>query len=102
VVAAVGTTTCDLALPADQPTCVQASLQMNVPAGIYMLETVVWDRKADRVLAKGPAAAVVIQEGPAFSGYIQLNARMAAPCVDLPEPDGRCYVATHEARLAQD
>jgi ABC-type polysaccharide/polyol phosphate transport system ATPase subunit len=78
VVAAVGTSTCRVEVPADQPTLIDASLQMNVPAGIYIVETVLWDRKTDQVIAKGPAAAVVVEEGVPFSGYVQLNARMTA------------------------
>lgn len=75
IVAAVGTSTCKLTIPHD-PTRIEASLQMNVPPGVYIVETLVWDRRASVPLEKGPATMIVVEEGPAFAGSVQLNAIM--------------------------
>jgi homopolymeric O-antigen transport system ATP-binding protein len=76
IVAAVSASMCGVVLREGGPMSVDASLQMNVPAGVYSLETVVWDRKRGVPLARGPSAAVFVEEGPAFLGQVQLNARM--------------------------
>jgi hypothetical protein len=76
VVAGLGSHTCGITLPSDGGARIETSLQMNVPPGVYMVETLVWDRKASLALEQGPAAAIVVEEGSPFSGYVQLNAEM--------------------------
>lgn len=75
-VAAVGTSTCGISIPGDSVARIEASLQMNVPAGVYTLETLVWDRKASVAIERGPSVAIVVAGGPDFIGDVQLNARM--------------------------
>jgi ABC-type polysaccharide/polyol phosphate transport system ATPase subunit len=81
VMAAISTTTCGVSPPTDRVFHIETSLQMNVPAGIYLLETLVWDRKTHTALEKGPSTVVVVEEGAVFVGQVQLNARMELAAV---------------------
>jgi len=76
VVAVVGTEMCALLLP-EQAVTVEASLQMNVPPGVYSIEIMAYDLKGSRALERGPAAVVIVEPGPHFKGHVQLNAEMA-------------------------
>jgi hypothetical protein len=49
---------------------------MNVPPGIYAIETYFWHRERDREVLNGPATTVQVDEGTGFWGTIQLNACM--------------------------
>lgn len=75
-VAGVGTSTCGISIPGDGVARIEASLQMNVPPGVYTLETLVWDRKTSVPIERGPSVAIVVAGGPHFIGEVQLNARM--------------------------
>ncbi len=75
-VSITGTSTCGVSIPAGGSARIEASLQMNVPAGVYTLETLVWDRKASRPIERGPSVALVVEGGPDFIGEVQLNAEM--------------------------
>jgi lipopolysaccharide transport system ATP-binding protein len=55
---------------------VAVELQMNVPPGIYVVESVVWNRSIDAPLATGPSITLQVGEGPRFAGSVQLNAIM--------------------------
>ncbi|HJU65021.1 MAG TPA: polysaccharide ABC transporter ATP-binding protein [Gemmatimonadaceae bacterium] len=55
---------------------VEVDLQMNVPVGKYLIETVVWDRVHERAMATGPSVMVDVAEGAGFWGSVQLNPRM--------------------------
>jgi lipopolysaccharide transport system ATP-binding protein len=67
---------CQVPLVAGEPFEMELALQMNVPAGIYSLETGVWDRARERRAAAGPAISVRVAEGPSFTGVVQLNPAM--------------------------
>ena len=49
---------------------------MNVPAGVYSIETVVWDQHRERPVLIGPSVTITVEEGPSFWGSVQLNPRM--------------------------
>lgn len=51
------------------------ALQMNVPPGIYLLETSTWDRRENRDAATGPALQVEVAPGTSFYGSVQMNPR---------------------------
>lgn len=67
---------CRVELAAGESFEVELALQMNVPPGIYGLETGVWDRTRERRVAPGPSVSVRVAEGPSFTGTVQLNAAM--------------------------
>ncbi len=75
IVAVVGTSTCgiDVALG---PFRIEVSLQMNVQPGIYLVETVVGDLRAEQAVMWGPSVNVNVRAGPNFVGSVQLNASM--------------------------
>jgi ABC-type polysaccharide/polyol phosphate transport system ATPase subunit len=50
-------------------------LQLNVPPGIYPLESFVWNRMAGRELGGGPGGSVRVEGGQEFQGWVQMNAR---------------------------
>lgn len=52
---------------------VHIELQLNVPGGVYPLESFVWNRLAGRQLAAGPGGAVQVRGGPEFHGTVQMN-----------------------------
>jgi ABC-type polysaccharide/polyol phosphate transport system ATPase subunit len=88
IVAAVGATTCGVTFEDGNPAPIEGSLQLNVPAGLYALQTFVWDRKTARALAGGPSTVVIVEEGPTFTGNVQLNAEMHRANAAL-EPESR-------------
>jgi len=53
-----------------------AELQMNVVAGLYVAETVVWNRKSQKTLLQGPEVFVEVLAGAPFGGTIQMNSKM--------------------------
>ncbi|MDQ3810345.1 MAG: ATP-binding cassette domain-containing protein, partial [Chloroflexota bacterium] len=63
-------------LPAPGPFELGIDLQMNVPAGIYAVETLIWDRQQEKEIARGPSLTVEVEGGPYFFGTVQLNPRM--------------------------
>ncbi len=58
---------------------------MNVPRGVYTVQTGVWDRRREAVMGRGPAMVVQVGEGTQFGGVVQLNPQMqvlsAAPAL---------------------
>ncbi|HSR91135.1 MAG TPA: polysaccharide ABC transporter ATP-binding protein [Gemmatimonadales bacterium] len=50
-------------------------LQLNLPSGVYPVESFVWNRMAGRELGGGPGGAVRVEGGPEFEGTVQMNAR---------------------------
>jgi hypothetical protein len=50
-------------------------LQLNLPPGIYPLESFVWNRMAGRELGGGPGGSVRVEGGQEFQGLVQMNAR---------------------------
>ncbi len=71
-------------LPASGRYLVRLDLQLNVPPGIYPVESFVWNRIAGRQLAAGPGGAVEVRGGPDFHGTVQMN-----PSIRVSPPDGR-------------
>ena len=69
-------------LPEAGPFRLATELQLNVPPGVYAVETVVYDQRRQRVAAPGPYCTVQIQGGVSFWGVVQLNARMS---LEVPE-----------------
>jgi ABC-type polysaccharide/polyol phosphate transport system ATPase subunit len=51
------------------------SLQMNLAPGIYLVESLVWDRMMTRVSFTGPSTNVEVRGGVPFDGLVQLNPR---------------------------
>jgi lipopolysaccharide transport system ATP-binding protein len=76
---ATSTDRCGVALPRSGPLRLNVALQMNVPLGLYAVETAVYSTRAQRVVAQGPFATVNVREGATFWGDVQLNARMRTP-----------------------
>ncbi|MDQ3696891.1 MAG: polysaccharide ABC transporter ATP-binding protein [Gemmatimonadota bacterium] len=78
------------ALPAGGTFELHAELQLNVPAGVYVLESAVWDRQVGRSSFTGPVAYVDVRGGEEFGGAVQMNPRltlaMTADVVAPPEP----------------
>ena len=75
-VSAIGTSTSEVKLPVG-PFSLDVELQMNVPRGIYVVQALVWDRRAERPLGAGPSLMLQVSEGIPFVGPIQLNGRMS-------------------------
>jgi lipopolysaccharide transport system ATP-binding protein len=55
----------------------RAELQLNVPAGVYVLESSVWDRQIGRSSFTGPTVYLDVRGGDDFSGNVQMNPRLA-------------------------
>jgi hypothetical protein len=96
IISVVGTTTCGITL-LPGPFALEVELQMNVPRGIYLVQAVVADRRAERILAAGPTLMVQVGEGPAFLGPVQLNGRMST----LNERGATLPAPTHVAGVQQ-
>jgi len=58
------------------PFSFSVDLQMNVPAGLYSVESWVCDADRDAVLGDGPATHLQVEEGAPFGYNVQLNALM--------------------------
>jgi ABC-type polysaccharide/polyol phosphate transport system ATPase subunit len=69
---------CGLEPPAPGRFEAEVTLRLNVPPGIYSLETVVKDVTHPREVAKGPLAFVQVAGGPTFVGTVQMSAEMRA------------------------
>ena len=65
-----------IALPVATPFALEVDLQMNVPPGLYAVETVIWDATRQWKVADGPVMHLQVIEGPPFAGRTQLNARV--------------------------
>ena len=58
-------------------------LRLNVPAGIYLAETAVRDRRQARDLLVGPSLMLDVREGTPFWGSVQMSPRL-----QLRSPNG--------------
>lgn len=54
----------------------ELALQMNVPDGVYAVESLIWDGQTASEVAKGPTTLVRVSPGPRFWGSVQLNPRV--------------------------
>ena len=51
-------------------------LQLNVPPGVYVLESSMWERQVSRTSFIGPTAYLDVRGGEEFSGDVQMNPRL--------------------------
>lgn len=51
-------------------------LQLNTAPGVYAIETIVFDRKRNQLMANGPWVNVAVHEGKSFAGEVQMNPEM--------------------------
>lgn len=84
IITVVGTEMCGVRLP-DEPRTVDVSLQMNVPPGVYAVESLTYDLRASKMLSQGPSGVVVVEKGPEFKGGVQLNATMSLTTAGVRE-----------------
>jgi ABC-type glutathione transport system ATPase component len=75
LVSAVSSTSAELVLHEGAFT-VDVVLQMNVPRGIYTIQSGVYDRRHERTMGRGPALVLQVGEGIPFAGNVQMNAQM--------------------------
>jgi ABC-type polysaccharide/polyol phosphate transport system ATPase subunit len=57
-------------------------LDMNVPGGVYAVESVVWDHRREQDVALGPATYVRVEEDFGFWGKVNLSPRMQLLTLD--------------------
>jgi ABC-type polysaccharide/polyol phosphate transport system ATPase subunit len=74
VVFATGTLSQRVQLP-EGPFALAVELQMNVPAGLYAIETSLGQWRRERARS-GPATLVRVDGGPGFAGTVQMNCAM--------------------------
>ena len=75
VVYRTNTTVCHFPLPEAGPFALEVDLQMNVPAGVYAIESCAWSDMGEFELYAGPVAHVHVLPGTNFWGDTQLNPR---------------------------
>lgn len=66
-------TVCHVPLPEAGRFSLDIDLQMNVPAGVYAVETCAWSDMGELELYAGPIVHVHVLPGTNFWGYAQLN-----------------------------
>jgi len=54
------------------------TVQMNVPAGKYHVDPLIWDAAANATVVIGPRLQIEVLEGASFYGGVQMNSRWAA------------------------
>jgi len=75
IIYASGTETHDLELPPG-PFGLRVGLEMNVPPGLYAIESAVWQGGHERDSQNGPTTLVRVTGGPSFTGSVQMNSSM--------------------------
>ncbi len=65
-----------VALPDHGSFTLEVHLQLNVPSGRYLCETVAWDNIQQRDTAVGPVVRINVIEGRSFWGSVQMNPAM--------------------------
>lgn len=78
--------TCGVPLPEEGPFAFELEIQMNVPPGLYALESGVWDSRRGKSAGPGPSAHVQV-DGERFYGEVQMNPQMRRIDVSA-EPGG--------------
>jgi lipopolysaccharide transport system ATP-binding protein len=73
VVFATSTARCRTKLPVVGPFEIEAALQMNVPPGMYIIQTYVWDTVHGRPIGHADSIHLNVDEGPSFVGPVQMN-----------------------------
>lgn len=77
VVSATSSTRCSVPITGPGAFTLEAEVQLNVPAGVYIFEVHPYDAMRQRALQQSLTAAVTVVEGPNFVGPVQLNVRMS-------------------------
>jgi lipopolysaccharide transport system ATP-binding protein len=70
---------CDLPLPPDGWYWIEVCLQLNVPAGSYIIESYVLNHAQGWEVAPGPRVKVEVAPSAHFSGIVQMNPEMRIP-----------------------
>ncbi|MEP7065322.1 MAG: ABC transporter ATP-binding protein [Gemmatimonadota bacterium] len=65
-----------VALPYAGPFTLEMDLQLNVPANVYTIQSLVLDTLTSREVFPGPGAQIDVGEGPPFVGSVQMNPRV--------------------------
>ncbi|MEO8337480.1 MAG: ABC transporter ATP-binding protein [bacterium] len=78
--------------------CVQASLQMNVPAGPYYVEVVIRNRGDGREISSGPGAYIDVASRAIFVGPVQLNMECQITHAEEFGPERAFAASGHERR----
>jgi len=68
-----GTGQYEILLPQAGEYEVALSLQMNVPAGLYALDSFVWDAEAMAISHWGPSLTIEVSDAVEFKGSVQMN-----------------------------
>ncbi|HXE56440.1 MAG TPA: ABC transporter ATP-binding protein [Gemmatimonadales bacterium] len=84
VVYATGTGDWGISLPEAGAFALVVELQMNLPEGLYAVETYAWDPLRHLETARGPSRTVQVKGGRPFWGSVQLNSRLR---LEAPAPD---------------
>lgn len=77
IIYACGTETHDLELPSGSFR-LRVGLEMNVPPGLYAIESSVWQGGHERDSRNGPTTLIRVSGGPSFTGTVQMNSSMLA------------------------
>lgn len=77
---------CGVSMKTVGPFDIDVALQMNVPPGVYVVETSVWDGARGRVVRSGPAINVRVTAGASFTGSVQMNPVMRLAPRDPTRP----------------
>jgi len=62
-----------MATPVEGPFSVSLTLQMNVPRGLYIVESLIWNRIRGRESFIGPTHYLEVTAGVPFAGTVQMN-----------------------------
>jgi ABC-type polysaccharide/polyol phosphate transport system ATPase subunit len=76
MVFSTGTALNGIALPHAGRFTLQVELQLNVPANVYTIQSLVLDTLTSREVFPGPSAQVNVGPGIAFAGSVQMNPRL--------------------------
>jgi hypothetical protein len=65
-----------VSLPVEGPFRLSLELQMNLPAGVYLVEALAWNRTLARECFAGPSTYLEIKASAPFEGSVQTNPRV--------------------------
>jgi lipopolysaccharide transport system ATP-binding protein len=70
------TALCEMALPYAGAFTLEVDLQLNVPANVYTVQSLVWDTLTSREVHPGLRTQLRVLESTAFAGSVQMNPRL--------------------------
>jgi ABC-type polysaccharide/polyol phosphate transport system ATPase subunit len=70
------TALCGVALPYAGAFSLEVDLQLNVPANVYTIQSLVWDTLTSREVHPGLRTQLRVSESVAFAGSVQMNPRL--------------------------